>query len=129
MRTHVTVLGVLQILLGVLGVLTALFFLVMFGGAAGLVSASAQPDEAAFAVPIIGVVGTGLSIFILALSIPSVIVGIGLLRFRPWARILGIVLSILLLIHVPIGTALGVYGLWVLLQGATEKLFEPGAGA
>jgi len=129
MRTHVKVLGVLQILLGVLGVLTAFAFLVMFGGAAGIVGASAKPEDAAFVVPIIGVVGTGLSFFILALSIPGIVIGIGLLKFRPWARILGIVLSILLLIHFPVGTALGIYGLWVLLTGATEKLFEPGAGA
>lgn len=129
MRTHVKVLGVLQILLGALGVMAALLFMLVFGGAAGLVGASAQPDEAAIAVPIIGVVGTGLSFFILALSIPGIVVGIGLLNFRPWARILGIVLSILLLIHFPIGTAIGVYGLWVLLTGETEKLFEQGARA
>ena len=129
MRTHVKVLAVLQIVLGVLGLLTALFFMMVFGGAAGIVGAQAAPDEAAIAVPIIGVVGTGLSFFILALSIPGIIVGVGLLQFRPWARIVGIVLSILLLIHFPIGTAVGVYGLWVLLTGETEKLFAPGARA
>ncbi len=129
MQTHVKVLAVLQIFLGVLGLLTALFFMVLFGGAAGIVGTQAGPEEAAIAVPIIGVIGTGLSFFILALSIPGIIVGVGLLQFRPWARIVGIVLSILLLIHFPVGTAVGIYGLWVLLTGETEKLFMPGRRA
>ena len=47
----------------------------------------------------------------------------GLFRFRPWARILGIVLSIFDLIWVPIGTIVGAYGLFVLFSKDTERLF------
>jgi hypothetical protein len=32
-------------------------------------------------------------------------------------------MSILLIIHFPLGTIVGVYGLWVLLTGETERLF------
>jgi len=52
------------------------------------------------------------------------IAGIGLLQFQPWARVLTIVLSVLYLIHVPFGTALGVYGLWALLSQDSERLFR-----
>jgi hypothetical protein len=38
---------------------------------------------------------------------------------------LTIVLSVLDLIHVPFGTALGIYGLWVLLSQGSERLFRP----
>jgi hypothetical protein len=59
------------------------------------------------------------------LSLPGLIIGIGLMQFRPWARIAGIVLSALDLVSVPpFGTALGIYGLWVLLNNETERMFE-----
>ena len=61
---------------------------------------------------------------VLILSLPGLIAGIGLLKFRPWARILGIVISALDLMSVPIGTAIGIYGLWVLLSNETEALFR-----
>ena len=63
-------------------------------------------------------------IVLMVLSLPSVIAGIGLIRFRPWARIMTIVLSVLHLFNIPFGTALGVYGLWALLAPETEMLFR-----
>jgi hypothetical protein len=45
-------------------------------------------------------------------------------RRRPWARVLGIVLCILGLLHLPFGTIVGVYGLWVLFSPETEALFR-----
>ena len=47
--------------------------------------------------------------------IPGLVGGLGLLRGKPWARPLLIVLSVLVVIAFPIGTALGGFGLWVLL--------------
>ena len=55
---------------------------------------------------------------------PSLIAGVGLLYFKPWARVLTIILSVIHLFSVPFGTALGIYGLWVLLQRETEPLFR-----
>jgi hypothetical protein len=46
------------------------------------------------------------------------------LYFKSWARIVGIVLSAVSLINIPIGTAVGAYGLWVLLNKETERLFD-----
>ena len=123
MLTHVKVLAVLYIVLGALGVLSALLLMMVFGVAAGSVGVSGDPD-AAVALPIIGFVGTGLFIFLLAISLPGVIVGFGLLKLKPWARIGGIVLCAINLINIPIGTVLGAYGLWVLLNGETERLFS-----
>jgi hypothetical protein len=65
-----------------------------------------------------------LVVFLLATALPGLVGGIGLLRFRPWARILGIVVAVLNLIHVPFGTAVGIYGLWVLFNKETEALFS-----
>jgi hypothetical protein len=124
MDTHVKVLAALHIAMGALGVLGALLLMLLFGGAASIVGASDHPD-AGIAVPIIGLTGMALVLFMLARSLPGVIIGIGLLKIRPWARIGGIVLSIFDLILFPFGTVVGVYGLWVLFSRETERLFGP----
>ena len=123
MDTHVKVLGVLHVAMGALGLLGALLLVVVFGGVAGMVAADGDPD-AAVAFSIIGLTGSAIVFLVVALSVPGVIIGIGLVQFRSWARIGGIVLSILDLIWVPFGTVLGVYGLWVLLSQDTERAFK-----
>lgn len=124
MTTHVKVLGVLYIALSALGVFAALFLALAVGTASGIVGLSAEPQDAAVAVPIIGLAGTALVIFLLAVSLPGLITGIGLLKMRPWGRIAGIVLAVINLINIPFGTALGIYALWVLLNKETEQLFS-----
>ena len=74
-------------------------------------------------MPILGIVGSALLLAVLTLSIPGIIAGFGLLKLRPWARILAIVLSAIGLINFPFGTVVGIYGLWVLLSPETERLF------
>jgi hypothetical protein len=122
MDTHVKVLGSLQIALGVLGLFGALVLVFVFGGVTSAVGASGDPD-AQIALPIIGITGMALVTCLAAVSVPSVIIGIGLIRLRPWARIAGMVISILSLMMIPFGTIIGVYGLWVLFSKDTERLF------
>ncbi|MCC7174583.1 MAG: hypothetical protein IT159_05245 [Bryobacterales bacterium] len=126
MRDHVRILGYLHIVLSGLGILGALAVLLVFGGAVGLVGMTNPPHSDAWriGIPVIGVVGTAIAALVLLLSVPGLIAGVGLLKFRPWARLLTIVLSALNLVNVPVGTALGIYGLWVLLQAETERLFD-----
>ena len=124
MKQHVSILGVLYIAFGVFGMLVAILVLVLLGGAAGMVSMVAQQEpDAAMAAPILGIVGVGVFALIMLLSIPGVVIGIGLVKFKEWARILGLVLSALNLLNFPFGTILGGYGLWVLLNKETEALF------
>lgn len=47
--------------------------------------------------------------------------GIGLLTRQSWARLLTIMLGFVSLIDMPLGTALGIYTLWVLLPGASGQ--------
>lgn len=128
MTTHVKVLGVLYIVFSAFGVCAALFLGLGLGIASGIVGTSASVEDAAVALPIIGFAGTALVVFLLAVSLPGLITGIGLLKFQPWARILGIVLAVINLINLPFGTVLGIYGLWVLLSKETEALFATPGG-
>ncbi len=130
METHVRLLAAIQIGLGVLGILAALIVLLVFGGAAGILGTIgvAEAPEAIVAVPIVAIVGAAIIIFLAALSVPAIIAGAGLLRFRPWARTLTTILCVIDLFNVPIGTVVGAYGLWVMLSADTEPLFRDGRG-
>ena len=126
MERHVTILGAFHIAFGALGLVAALAIVVVFGGVAGLIGLGAASDpDALIAVPIIGVVGTILMLAALTLSVPGIAAGFGLMYYRPWARMVTVVLSLLHLFNFPFGTALGVYGLWVLLSDEGRLLFEP----
>jgi len=70
-----------------------------------------------------GLIGGGIFLLIMIISVPALVIGIGLTQFRPWARVAGIVLSALDLLGFPFHTILGIYGLWVLLNRETERLF------
>ena len=53
--------------------------------------------------------------------LPGVIGGVGLLRGKAWARAIIITLSFLIILLFPVGTALGGFGLWVLLGREGEQ--------
>lgn len=126
MQTHVKVVAVLYIVMGALNLLAAMLFGLGVGIASMAVGMSNDPD-AATALPIIGLAGGALVAFLLVLSLPLIIVGMGLLKHREWARITGIIIAALLVFHVPIGTAVGVYGLWTLLNSETARLMGEGS--
>jgi len=119
--THLKVLAWLYIVFGILGSLFGLGLMALLG-IIGVAGAASDPD-AWMAVPILGFTGVALGVFMLMLSVPGIIAGAGLLKYRPWARILTIVLSALNLMNIPIGTILGVYGLWVMLSEDGSRLF------
>ena len=128
MHTHVKVVGALNVVLGAFGLLIAAATMLIFGGATWLVGATGGPD-AAMAIPILGLTGAALSAFLLVLSLPALVIGIGLLQRRAWARVAGIVISLLNLFNFPFGTLIGVYGLWVLFAKDTERVFTAHAEA
>jgi hypothetical protein len=61
-----------------------------------------------------------MALFSLLTSVCCILLtGYALLTRQPWGRIFAIVFGILALIHLPLGTALGIYTLWVLAPGAS----------
>jgi len=119
MENHVKVIAILWIIFGILGILLAcLTFFLLFG-------LSFIPDMDYEGRIILKYVALGGSIFIALLSIPEIIGGIGLLKRKEWGRIVTLAVAFLALLSIPIGTALGIYTLVILLNNETTKLFKP----
>ncbi len=118
MEGHVKAVAVLWIIYGALGMLLTF---VLFGTLFGI---SFIPDLGHDAPVILRTVAIGLGIFFAILTLPELIAGFGMHNFREWGRILGLVLAFLNLISFPLGTALSVYTLVILLRPDTVQLFR-----
>ena len=126
MTKHADLLGLLYIIWGVLTVLVGAAMLALGIGAAAIITSAGRGEQ-----------GTGIAAGITAFTfmvlaggallwgIAHIWNGIGLQRHRHWARVMGLVLAVLNLFFLPFGTALGIYGLWVLLNDQTCGMFEP----
>lgn len=113
---HTKILAILWLAISVLGIVRG--FAIFFGGSIAM-HFIPFPVRAVF-WPIAGAVGT----FLLASAVAGFIAGWGLLNYRPWARVLALVLGVISLIHLPLGTALGIYTLWVLLPAESEREYR-----
>jgi hypothetical protein len=118
MKKHVTIVGVIHIAFGVLGLIGAMtvFFALHF--ARGFVI-----DEDVPAM-VLTILSLSLPLLIGFMSTLGLVGGIGLLAYKNWARYLIIIVAALGCLNIPIGTLKGVYSLWVLLQDETIRLFE-----
>ncbi len=79
-------------------------------------------------IPFRGVVVYIWMLLMTVLAVPYVIAGAALMRLKPWARPLGMILSTFGLLNVPLGTALGIYGLLVLMSEEADAVFSPRFG-
>ncbi len=71
--------------------------------------------EAPLVAPIAIAIAALAAVVVALWPIPGFVAGIGLLKRRPWARTLAVILAIPILASIPVGTALGAYSVWVLL--------------
>ncbi len=117
MESHVKAVGIIHIAFSVLGILIALILFSVLNLVARM------PDIDEEAVRILQTVGMVIPWFMIICSAPGIAGGIGLLKYRGWARILVLILSFLALLDFPVGTAVGIYSIWVLFDKRTEKLF------
>ena len=120
MRTHIDVLGWLEVTWGGLGVLTGASLVIlgigMHGAALMAGSTTAAEIAAVWILFIVGVLlGASGAMFISA--------GRGLHRRRPSSRVTTLVLAVPNLVLLPFGTALGIYAFWVLMNNDARDEF------
>ncbi len=73
-----------------------------------------------------------VAMLLLAKAVAGILAGVGLLQWQSWARVLALVVGFISLLNIPLGTALGVYTLWVLLAptaGEEYRAMAKAAGA
>jgi len=113
MEVHKRILAILYIISGSLQILGMLFVTAFMSVIIPFIMDEAGPDAQwvfVWLVPFIRMI----AIFIILLfSIPSIIGGIALLNNKSWALTLLLVLGCFKLFSFPIGTAIGIYTIWV----------------
>lgn len=117
MNKHIPIIASLRIAIGVLEFLSAIFLSAILIGA-GVIS----NDRTAMNVLVM--LATLLSFSLLVFAIPNIVGGVGLFRYKNWARYLVLIISVISLFSIPIGTVVGIYSIWVLLQDETVDKFN-----
>jgi hypothetical protein len=125
MRPHLTLLGILQLVWGSIGLLLGVSTLMLAIGAVaiGLSSGNGGPSAAATAI-----VFAAFSLALLLGGVANAWAGAAIRRRQPAGRLVTLGLAVPNLFVLPFGTALGVYALWVLLHEDTRRTFLEGAG-
>jgi hypothetical protein len=119
MRDNLRILGWIYLVSGGIALVLGLGLAATMGFA-GILSRNAE------ATATLGIVAAFVVVLMTVLAVPALLCGWGLLKYRPWSRILGIVLSVLHLPAFPVGTLIGGLGLYVLLNDETRALLESG---
>jgi hypothetical protein len=117
MESHVKAVGIIHIAFSALGIIMALVIFSVLNIVAKI------PDLDEEAIRVLQIVGIVLPWFFIVFSLPGIIGGIGLLKLQGWAKIIVLIISFLGLLNFPIGTAVGIYSIWVLFDKRTEKIF------
>jgi ABC-type Fe3+ transport system permease subunit len=110
LQNHLSILGTFWIIVGVLFLIPSLGLFFASGAAHFVI------HDNVFARTLGPALFTLLGGTFLVLAIGGILVGLGLRDRKPWARTIAIVLGVLSLFHPPVGTALGIYTLWVLMS-------------
>lgn len=113
MEVHKRILAILYIISGSLQILGMLFVTAFISTFIPLIMDEAGPDAQwvfVWLVPFIRIIAV---IVILFFSIPSIIGGVALLNNKSWSLTLLLILGCFKLFSFPIGTAIGIYTIYV----------------
>jgi ABC-type glycerol-3-phosphate transport system permease component len=121
-QAHTHLLGILWLAISAMNAVAGIVLCVLGSSVLVHLREMGAPAEfpAGFLSSLFGIVG----IAILVKSAFGFVAGWGLLRYQSWARVLTLVLAFIALFHVPFGTALGVYTLWVLLPAQSQQEYD-----
>ena len=122
MEQHIKIISVLFIILGILGIVAAVAFMLLGATTVASILAQDNSNEARVGAAWAGGCITVIAAIFGIMAIPSIIAGWGLSKRKSWARILVIILAILSLPNFPVGTAIGVYALVIMFNDETKRI-------
>lgn len=126
-RDHNKVIGIMHLIYGGFFTLMSLLMLVFFGFFAAILGSIPEEPNAPPMGFLLAIFGFVVVIYAL-LSLPGLVAGYAMLKRKPWARVAGIVASVLAAVSFPFGTALCVYTLWFLFGQQGENFHRAGGG-
>lgn len=122
MQSHVKILAVVYLVYSLIGLAGSVSFLLALTAIGRLLGSliGATPGTETLLQGLLG----SLGVLMVLESVAGLIAGFGLLQYHPWARTLTILLSLVNLLHIPFGTVVGLYGLWVLMSAEGERHYQ-----
>ncbi len=122
-RDHVRMVGILWMAYSSLYVVAGVGVMVaaqIFFSGRFHIQGGPPPDVTVWLRPLVTCVGW----LILALAATGFFTGWGLLQREQWARTVALIVGFLALLRIPLGTALGIYTLWVLLPSQSDEEYK-----
>ena len=119
LERHLRTLGILWIVVGALFLIPSILALAV-GGFVHIAIPGTQEIARELGPLVLYVIAGSL----LVVAAGGICVGWGLMQRQSWARIAALILGILAWFHLPFGTALGIYTLWVLLSDNAGTEYE-----
>ncbi len=126
-KDHGKLLGIFHLIQGGLQAFGGIFLALIYGGLGLAFRSNAHKPEEQMMGTIFVILAFVLAPIILIFAGISLTAGYKLLKEKAGARTWGIVASIFALPSIPLGTALGVYGLWFLLGEEGKRFYLGGA--
>jgi len=124
MNRHLDVLALLYVVWGALFLLAGLIGLALTVGAAALAGRAAGDVGVELAAGLTAATFGMVAVTALAWGGIHALAGVAVRRQRPWGRAVAVVFGVLDLALLPLGTALGLYALWVLLHDEVRSRFR-----
>ena len=124
-KDHNKLLSIFFFIMGGLQLLAGVFVILMYGGMGMFFLTGSNRSEDQNVGGFLLVIGVVAGVFVLIFAALFLLTGWKLLKEQAIGRTLAIIASILSLLSFPLGTALGVYGLWFLF-GEQGKQFYAG---
>lgn len=113
---HKRVLSILYVISALFSIIGMLMLNVVLSLIFSLVFNEIEQDERKIVELILSIVQYLPAFVIIFFSIPTLIAGIGLLTHQRWATLFALVIGCLKLFSFPLGTAIGIYAIWIYTQ-------------
>jgi hypothetical protein len=126
-RDHNKLLSIFYFVSGGLQLLLGVGMGLIYAGVGTALLAGGRREEDQFAGGIMLVAAVGVGFLISLFGIFTLFSAYSVLKMKSYGRVLAIIISILSLFSFPIGTALGVYGLWFFF-GEGKALYAGNSG-
>ncbi len=117
METNIKILGWSHIIMGGITLLLGLSLLLLLIGGSLFIFG---PRNFSLFMTLIGIVIGG---FLTLVAAPGIVVGIGLLNLKSWARVMALIIAFFYLFEFPLGTVLSAYTFYILLNEKAAMLF------